>query len=107
MTKTQYHKEVNRRFYKLIEESFPHYILDFNEGGGRVYLFPKNSEIPIGFLSEDLKFITLDYLVYYQKDHYVEDYNFGSYSDFEFEIQILNTALDIIKEEVQNERKST
>jgi hypothetical protein len=94
MTKTQYHKEVNRRFYKLIEESFPHYILDFNEGGGRVYLYPQR-------IDEDFKFIYTDYLVYYQKEHFVESGALCG-SKFEFEELIINEALKTIKEEVQN-----
>jgi hypothetical protein len=43
MNKTQMKKEINSRFYSYIENNFPQYELDFDQGGGRVYLVPTNS----------------------------------------------------------------
>ena len=43
MTKTQQRKEINKRFYKYVNYRFPNYELNFEEGGGRVYLIPTNT----------------------------------------------------------------
>jgi hypothetical protein len=43
MNKTQMKKEINSRFYSYIENNFPQYELDFDQGGGRIYLVPTNS----------------------------------------------------------------
>jgi len=80
------HEEINERFYKLVEESFPHYELNF-EVNGEVYLLPNKPH---------------DYIVYYKGKHYVEANGWNIKKDTIFEVQILNTALNIIKEEVQN-----
>jgi len=47
MTKKQMHQEINSKFYQMVESKFPQYIIDDNEGGGRVYLInmeEKNEE---------------------------------------------------------------
>jgi hypothetical protein len=38
MTKTEIKRQVNSRFYQYVTENFPQYELDFDQGGGRVYL---------------------------------------------------------------------
>jgi hypothetical protein len=38
MNKTQQKKEINSKFYTYVETHFPQYELDFDQGGGRVYL---------------------------------------------------------------------
>jgi hypothetical protein len=43
MNKTQKKKEINSKFYTYIETNFPQYELDFDQGGGRVYLVHTNS----------------------------------------------------------------
>ena len=44
MTKTQQRKEINKRFYKYVNYRFPYYELNFDEGGGRVYLIHTNTK---------------------------------------------------------------
>jgi hypothetical protein len=38
MNKTQKRKQINSRFYTYVEDNFPQYTLDFDNGYGRVYL---------------------------------------------------------------------
>ena len=42
MTKKEYHKQINKRFYEYVNQHFPNYELDFNEGYGYVYLICEN-----------------------------------------------------------------
>jgi hypothetical protein len=43
-TKKDYHKNINKRFYNFVETNFPEYEIDSNEGGGRIYLIPKDGD---------------------------------------------------------------
>jgi hypothetical protein len=38
MNKTEIKRQINSRFYQYVTENFPQYELDFDQGGGRVYL---------------------------------------------------------------------
>jgi hypothetical protein len=38
MTKTEKRRQINERFYQYVNNTFPKYSIDNNEGGGRVYL---------------------------------------------------------------------
>jgi hypothetical protein len=68
MSKAKFHKEINRRFYKFMEETYPHYTLDFNEGGGRVYIL----EVEV---LPNSNIVSYNYdMIYYQNEHYVEKY---------------------------------
>jgi len=66
MLKKEYHKQINKRFYTFVENEFPQYEIDNNEGGGRVYLIPKNQ------VNAD------NSIMYHQSEHYVEIFNFAS-----------------------------
>jgi hypothetical protein len=43
MTKKEKHQLVNSQFYNYVQKHFPQYEIDFNEGGGRVYLLGKTT----------------------------------------------------------------
>lgn len=43
MTKKEKQKQINKRFYAFIENNFPEYNIDSGEGGGRIYLIPKET----------------------------------------------------------------
>jgi len=63
MTKKEYHKQINARFYAYIENNFPEYTIDSNEGYGRIYL-----------ISEDID----NTIEYHQSRHDVHCWNFSS-----------------------------
>jgi len=44
MTKTEIKRQINKRFYQYIENNFPEYDIDHNEGYGRIYLIPKEGD---------------------------------------------------------------
>lgn len=68
MNKTEIKRLINKRFYIYINESFPEYDMDFNEGGGRVYLNP---------IGENLN-LTNDCIEYHQSYHEVTCLNQSS-----------------------------
>jgi hypothetical protein len=69
MNKTQKKKEINSKFYTYIETNFPQYELDFDQGGGRVYLIHTNSTS----LSDDS-------IEYHQSYHDLVCFNWASES---------------------------
>ena len=66
MLKKEYHKQINKKFYEFIENVFPQYEIDHSEGGGRVYLMPKD------------QISASNSIMYHQSEHYVEIFNYAS-----------------------------
>jgi hypothetical protein len=69
MTKRQMHQEINKKFYEFVEANYPHYTIDDNEGGGRIYLISER---------DDDDFRKYDSIEYHQSRHTVCGYNDNS-----------------------------
>lgn len=63
MTKKEYHKQINKRFYTYVEENFPQYEIDPSEGYGRIYLVPERKD---------------DAILYHQSEHTLCQLNWAS-----------------------------
>ena len=74
MTKTQKRKEVTKRFFTFIEETFPNYYTDDDGFGGRISIIPEVFEG-------------------YQSDNWIE------YQRSRFSLCILNEACEQVKQD--------
>ena len=86
MTKTQQHKELNKKFFKYVKENYPEYEIDDSEGYGRVYLVPRE-----GNGDESLE--------YHRSRHTITSYPWCSEETCEIEEQ-LDKVLNKIRNEV-------
>lgn len=84
MTKTQLKKAINKDVYTYVEERFPEFEIDHNEGDGRVYFIDTTSNCPAD-----------DSIEYHQSAHTVCTLNWASerVKDVERELESWINAL--------------
>ena len=87
MTKTQLRKAINKDVYDYINQHYPDFDIDHNEGGGRVYFIDTTSSNPAN-----------DSIEYHQSNHTLCTLNWASDRVKAVEVELENWINALLKQ---------